>query len=270
MVRSLRGWWSGKAMGLRSLGRIAPRLREPLRFCARQITRRRGLGRYHLRGSDVVICIRHSTPDVITMEEVLAERQYEPPAPVRPVLEPNGRVLQVADLGANVGLFSAWLLARRPDARIIAFEPDPANVAVLRECVRANHRDGTWEIVEACAANRDGELRFASGDFAVSRIATGEEPGSNVLTLPAVDVFPRIGEADLVKLDIEGGEWSILGDERFPGLRARALVLEYHPHLCPDPDPHAHVRALLDGAGWKIAAATAERPDGHGVIWAWK
>jgi FkbM family methyltransferase len=257
-------------MGLRSLGRIAPHLREPLRFSARQVTRRRGLGRYHLRGSDVVVCIRHSTPDVITMEEVLAERQYDPPAAVRPLLEANGRPLQVADLGANVGLFSAWLLTQLPDARIVAFEPDPANAAVLRECVHANGRERAWEVVEACAANHDGELRFATGAFAVSHIAGDDEPGANLVTLPALDVFPRIGSADFLKLDIEGGEWAILGDERFPSLPARALVLEYHPHLCPDPDPHAYVRRLLAGAGWTIASSAAERPDGHGVIWAWK
>src|SRR4051794_15958422 len=169
MLRRVRQWCSGKAMGLRSLGRIAPHLREPLRFCARQITRRHGLGRYHLRGSDVVICIRHSTPDVITMEEVLAERQYDPPAVVRALLEANGRPLQVADLGANVGLFSAWLLTQRPDAEIVAFEPDPANAAVLRKCVEANGRERGWEVVQACAGNQHGELRFATGGFAVSR-----------------------------------------------------------------------------------------------------
>ena len=272
-------------MGIRSLARIAPHLREPLRFSARQIARRQGVGRYRLRGSDVTICIRHSTPDVITMEEVLVERQYEPPPPLRDLLSANGDPLLVADLGANVGLFSAWLLARRPDARIVAFEPDPANAAVVDAVIRANGREHSWDLVRACAAAADGEVRFVTGEFAVSRIAEqgdadaagadrggadASNPSATVTTLPAVDVFPHIADARFVKLDIEGGEWAILADPRFAGIAARALVLEYHPHLCPEPDPRAHVDRLLREAGWQVLHTEFDRPGGHGVLWAWR
>jgi FkbM family methyltransferase len=268
MLRTARDWWRGKAMGLRSLARIAPHLREPLRFSARQIARRSGVGRYRLRGSGVAICIRHSTPDVITMEEVLAERQYEPPPSLQHVFDSNGEPLQVADLGANVGLFSAWLLGRRPDARIVAFEPDPANAAVLEQTVRANHREADWQVVRACAATADGEVSFVGGGFAVSRIAEQGEAGAT--TLPAADVFPHIAQADFLKLDIEGGEWAILADPRFRQVAAKALVLEYHPHLCPAPDPRAHVDRLLTDAGWQVTHTEFDRPGGHGVLWAWR
>jgi FkbM family methyltransferase len=260
----------GKVRGLRSLARIAPNLREPLRFSARQIARRTGVRSYTLRGSRVAVCIRHSTADVITMEEVLAERQYEPPPPLRGLVHPAGEPLEVADLGANVGLFSAWLLSRRPDARIVAFEPDPANLAVLEECVRRNDRTGHWRVVPACAAAADGQVRFVAGDFAVSHIAApGEDDGAATM-LPAVDVFPHIGGAGFVKMDIEGGEWAILADPRFRSLAATALVLEYHPHLCPDPDPRGYVDRLLEAAGWTVQHTEFDRPGGHGVLWAWK
>src|SRR4051812_43602952 len=127
----MRQWLHGKAIGLRALTEIAPNLREPLRFSLRQITRRLGVRSYRLRGSDVRIFVRHSTGDLITLHEVLAERQYEPPAALGSLLAPNGTPLRVADVGANIGLFSAWLLSRRPDARIVAFEPDPDNAVVL-------------------------------------------------------------------------------------------------------------------------------------------
>ena len=45
------------------------------------------------------------------------------------------------------------------------------------------------------------------------------------------DVLGQIAEADLVKMDIEGGEWGILADPRIA--RQRALVLEYHPRGLP-------------------------------------
>jgi FkbM family methyltransferase len=259
----MREWWHGKAMGLRSLARIAPNLREPIRFCLRQITRRRGTRSYRLRGSDVRIFVRHSTGDLITLEEVLAERQYAPPAALAGVLAGNGRPLEVADLGANIGLFSAWVMTQWPDAHIVAFEPDPANAGVLAETVRAN--GGRAEIVRAAAAPHAGELRFQAGELAASRVV--DEGG---IAVEAVDAFPYLERADFVKIDIEGGEWALLRDPRFAALKARALVVEYHPHLCPAPDPRAHAEALLTGAGWKLQHMDFDMPPGHGVIWAWR
>jgi FkbM family methyltransferase len=256
----------GKAMGLHSLARIAPHLREPVRFCARQITRRHGLEAYRLRGSDVRILVRHSTGDLITLEEVLADRQYEPPSELAGLFEPNGRPISVADLGANVGLFSAWVLARRPDAQLVAFEPDPDNAAVLEQCLRINGRDAGETVVRAAAAPAAGELRFLSGELAASRQV--EEGG---IAVQAVDVFPYLERADFVKVDIEGGEWPILADSRFRDLPARALVLEYHPHLCPGPDPRATADALLADAGWtNVEHMDFDMPPGHGVLWAWR
>src|SRR5439155_19498264 len=203
MARRALEWWRGKAIGLRPLARIAPHLREPLRFSARQIARRQGLGHYRLRDSGVAICIRHSTGDLITMEEILADGHYEPPPALRGLFAKNGRPLEVADLGANVGLFSAWLLGRCPAAHIVAFEPDPGNAAVLREFLRANGRESDVRVIEACAATADGELRFAAGGFGGSHVVApgGDEP--DAMTVAATDVFPHIGGADLLKINIE-------------------------------------------------------------------
>jgi FkbM family methyltransferase len=265
MLKGVRKWTQGKAMGLRSLARIAPHLREPVRFCTRQITRRTGLRAYRLRGSDVRILVRHSTGDLITLEEVLAERQYEPPAHLNGLFELGGSPLSVADLGANIGLFSAWLMSRRPDAAIVAFEPDPANAAVLEECMRVNGRDAARTVVRAAAATEPGELRFLAGELAASRQV--EDGG---IAVPAVDVFPYLEGRDFVKIDIEGGEWPILSDARFRNVGARALVLEYHPHLCPEPEPRACAESLLTGAGWTIQHMDFDMPPGHGVLWAWR
>jgi FkbM family methyltransferase len=263
MLRRVRQWWHGKSMGLRSLARITPNLREPVRFSLRQITRRQGVRSYRLRGSGVRILVRHSTGDLITLEEVLAERQYEPPAQLKSLFESNGKPLAVADLGANIGLFSAWVLARRPDARIVAFEPDPSNVEVLEGFMRAN--PGDTQVIRAAATSSDGEMRFQAGELAASRQV--EEGG---ISVPTVDVFPHLQEADFVKIDIEGGEWELLADPRFASLPAAALVLEYHPHLCPGPDPRAHAEALLTAAGWKLEHMDFDMPAGHGVVWAWR
>jgi hypothetical protein len=90
------------------------------------------------------------------------------------------------------------------------------------------------------------------------------------IAVQAVDAFPYMQRADFVKIDIEGGEWALLADPRFADLPAKALVVEYHPHLCPAPDPRAHAEALLTGAGWKLQHMDFDMPPGHGVVWAWR
>jgi FkbM family methyltransferase len=264
-VSRVREWWDGKARGLRSLARIAPNLREPVRFSLRQVARRTGVRGYGLRGANVKILVRHSTGDVITLEEVLADGQYEPPPELAHILD--GEPPAVVDLGANIGLFSAWVLAHRPDARIVAFEPDPANANVFEQWMRVNHAEASCQLVRACAAPEAGELRFVTGEFAASRQADGAA-GADVAVLPAVDAFPYMQQADFLKIDIEGGEWALLADPRFAGLRPRALVLEYHPHLCPEPDPRACAERLL--AGWTLVHRDFAMPPGHGIIWAWR
>jgi len=75
--------------------------------------------------------------------------------------------------------------------------------------------------------------------------------------------------ADLVKVDIEGGEWDILLDPRFAQNPPRAIVLEYHPHLCPGDDPRAAAQEALARAGLSMAPIW-HRADGYGMLWAWR
>ena len=82
-------------------------------------------------------------------------------------------------------------------------------------------------------------------------------------------MLPEIAAADLVKMDIEGGEWEILRDPRFAASPPRAIVLEYHPHPSA-PDPRAAVEGLLRDAGLTEQAPIFHRADGHGMLWAWR
>ena len=82
-------------------------------------------------------------------------------------------------------------------------------------------------------------------------------------------MLPQIADADLLKMDIEGGEWAILNDPRFARSPPRAVVLEYHPYLCPSADARAAAVQALESAGLRTAAIW-HRADGHGMLWAWR
>lgn len=237
------------------------------RFVARELLRRRRTDAYRLRGSGLTALIRHGTPDVVTLGEVFHRPDYAFPPEVDRLLGPRERPLRVLDVGANIGLFGLWLLGERPAASVASFEPDPANAAVLRETVEVNGLADRWEVVEAAAGTEAGETPFESGRFALSRIGDDGDGSSRVAM---VDLLPRLAGADLAKLDIEGGEWAILGDPRFPASAPAAIVLEYHPHLAPSgATPRESVEARLRECGYALADIF-HRPDGYGMVWGWR
>lgn len=241
------------------LDALAPVVLEADALRERERSGSSALGTYRLRERPAVtVMVRHGTPDLGVLDEVFAERIYTPPRP----LAPPGRVL---DLGGNVGLFGAWARVQWPAAEITSVEPDPTNLEVLRACAAAN--GGSWRVVPAAAAARAGELAFTAGRFAMSSLA--EAGARDTVTVPAVDVLPWLAEADLAKLDIEGGEWDILADPRLATAGPAALVLEYHPHRCPGRDATATARALLAAAGYAVEAVRP-RPDGVGMLWAFR
>jgi FkbM family methyltransferase len=233
------------------------------RFVLRELFGRGRVGRYRLRDADFEVLIRHGTPDAATLGEVFYRRDYAFPRRVRERLESLGRPPIVVDLGANIGLFDLWVLNSYPDAEILAFEPDPENLALFRSCVTLNDSSGRWQLVPAAAATRDGTVPFVSGGVSLSRIA---DDGEGTTTVRAVDVFPYLERADLIKIDIEGGEWALLVDPRFALLRPAALVLEFHPHMSPSADPHAAAVELIGRTGLEITDG-ADYGQGQGMLW---
>ncbi len=253
---------------IRTTTRLSGTVRERVRFWLRVASRSETLGRYRLHGSDVVIHLRHGTVDIMTLEQIVDAGHYEPPAQVAALLRSRPRPLRVVDLGANIGLFGAELRRLYSDAEIVAFEPHPANVDVLARTIEANGGGKGWRLVAACADVRDGTVPFwTGGEFTTSRM---EAESAETTPVPAVDVFPFLGGVDLLKIDIEGAEWKILDDPRFPALSVPVVALEYHAHDCPAPDPGSYARRRLEDAGYKTVDADLAAAPGHGMLWAWR
>jgi FkbM family methyltransferase len=213
------------------------------------------------------VAINHAGVDSATLAEVFYHCYYEPPEEVAAAL---GEPAQILDLGANIGLFGAFAVTRWPSARLLAYEPDPANAAALERTISENDLAGRWKLKRAAAGAHAGEIRFVPGLNVGSHIADLQDDSRAVtITVPLCDVLPEIADAGLVKMDIEGAEWSILGDPRFAEQPPRALVLEYHPEGSTERDPAAAAHSALERAGMATASIW-HRPDGYGMLWAWR
>jgi FkbM family methyltransferase len=237
-------------------------------FFDRELQGSRATASYQLRRSGLTAVLRHGSRDLGVVDELFRRRFYDLPPEVETILSSLGRPPRVTDLGAHIGLFGVWLLERFPGASVAAFEPDRFNSALLRRCVDANAEAGRWEVIEAVASTADGSAGFVDGDFASSRMTAPGESGAAVV--PQVDAVPHLMRADLAKLDIEGGEWPLLGDERFRASPPAVLALEYHPHLCPGDRPREEAERLLEAAGLHHRRSLFERSDGVGMLWAWR
>jgi FkbM family methyltransferase len=272
---------------------------ERMRFAAHQLGPA-STATYKLRSSGVSVVIRHdgvlaarqppsATADVAILNEIFGgtggQYAYEPPPALASALDANPP-RKVMDLGGNVGLFGAYVLSRWPGASIHSFEPDPANLRVLTRVAAANAPDGRWIVSDAAVANQPGQMTFVADLFAESHLVTdaandGHPNGSSGLdqsgtdghghkiTVPTVDFFDEDHNVDLLKMDIEGGEWSILTDPRLSNLKADVLVLEWHALGCPESDAHTAATRFVQTAGYDHLE-DVEVGTYNGVLWAWR
>jgi len=246
-------------------------VRQSSAFVARELCGSSGCFRYELRQfPGHYVLVRHGTGDVVTLGEVFHTSDYSPPSEFEELFGERGPK-QIVDLGANVGYAGAYFSALWPDAGITAYEPDPGNAAVHEHLISVDSELSKWRLVRAAAGNATGETQFVAGGVALSRVAAiGDEPaeGERLITVPVADVLPEICAADLVKIDIEGGEWALLRDSRFAANPPRALVMEYHPEGCGEASASAAAQQLLEQAGMTVVDSG---PHDHGVgtLWAW-
>jgi FkbM family methyltransferase len=141
------------------------------------------------------------------------------------------------DIGANVGAFSLAVAERFPNARGVAVEPIPRTVRYLR---RNLARNGLMPAVSArwgavTAAGEAVEFVYNSKDSSRATAAVIAPDAAGVrVTVPAfrlTEVAEEFADGiDLVKIDIEGGEYELV-EHLAEFVRERSvsrLVIEYH------------------------------------------
>ncbi|MEO0492739.1 MAG: FkbM family methyltransferase [Actinomycetota bacterium] len=140
---------------------------------------------------------------------------FEPAVAVAALTLPNDAV--VVDCGASIGMVSAAIGRRFPDARIIAFEASPA----VHPSTRATfERNGVFpRLVTSAVGAEPGELSFyVDGNGSGWGFLNNEIGGHTVPVVTLDDHLADLDRLDLLKLDIEGGE--------LPALRGGAATIE--------------------------------------------
>jgi FkbM family methyltransferase len=141
----------------------------------------------------------YSSHDMSTVNEVFCRQDYR-----------AGSDLRVAvDIGANIGIASLYFLTRNTASRSYAFEPDPKNVARLRDNLAAY--DDRFVLEEVALGVADGEVRFGTEPTGrYGRISDSYGDGITVRLRAINDVLESVLERepviDVLKIDTEGSE----------------------------------------------------------------
>jgi FkbM family methyltransferase len=140
----------------------------------------------------------------------------------------DAAVGSVLDVGANVGLFSMAARHYFPKAAIQAYEPNGDLAAFLGAHLRPL---GVRYYMEAVGGEA-GTIVLSPGANSLHSVASSASEASGEGVVVAQTAFRTAldrlgGTADLVKLDCEGAEWSILEDAD-AWATVRHLTMEYH------------------------------------------
>lgn len=143
----------------------------------------------------------------------------------------------IIDAGANIGAFSLYAARSAPGARVIALEPFPATFDRLAAHVGASRAAGRISCRPWALARADGR-RSMDGSSMASQFRSllddrTEQPrvGVEAVTLATLWERERLDRVDLLKLDIEGTEYELIGATPVEVLRRiEAIAMEYHPN----------------------------------------
>jgi len=140
----------------------------------------------------------------------------------------------ILDVGAHIGLFSLYCRALNPRAKICALEPEPENFKVLSENFKINKINGSRLAAALGATTSARELYLAPDNhnhYLLPPDSQAHQTAIKVRAQRLSDVAKqlRLKKIDLVKMDIEGGEYEIifnLSPAEFS--LVGAWLIEYH------------------------------------------
>ena len=182
------------------------------------------------------------------------------------------------DVGANIGVYTIYAALRRPLARVVAFEPEYANLHLLRDNILENRLQDRIEVYALALGNRTGlsQLHIQDATPGAALHTESAEPlavtrthkpviwreGISVYTLDAfcreVGVWPHC-----LKMDVDGTEPEVLegAAETLRSKTLRSIILEMYG----GPPVRDSCARLLTAAGLRREWADPGRADNE--IW---
>jgi FkbM family methyltransferase len=185
----------------------------------------------------------------------------------RPTYPVSPAAAAIVDAGANIGAFTLYAARTARAARILAIEPFGPTFERLTDTVTANRLSGRVTCLPCALGGQEGEAHMTgnaqpSQFRQVVREAGQSTVAVRVTTLAAILQAHGIEHVDVLKMDIEGGEYpALLGAPADVLRRIGRICLEYHPSFAGEARSKDALFDHLASCGF---ALTFDRPDGEG------
>lgn len=176
----------------------------------------------------------------------------------------------IIDCGSNIGMSVLYLKHHFPDARILAFEPNPTAFEYLTANVKQNalrdvtlHRKAVANRTETRVFFSDADDDGSLGASLTDRLR--EKYGRSVVeqSVECIALSSQIVEpVDFLKVDVEGAEQEILEDLRDRGLlrQISKMFVEYHYNDCNPNNRLVDILNILDEAGFDTVIDSKRPP----------
>ena len=136
----------------------------------------------------------------------------------------------IIDCGANMGLSVFYFAKNYPGAEIVAFEPEPPIFDILQKNI-ATYNLANVKAYKKAVWNEETTLKFYTDHGmggSVANVYTKQKP----VEVEAVRLADYINKkVDMLKIDIEGSEYTVLNDCRHLLHHVENLFVEYHSFI---------------------------------------
>lgn len=170
----------------------------------------------------------------------------------------------VFDVGANVGLYSLLAGWANPQSKVYAFEPTVELTAILQRNIELNGMQNiSVEPVAVGGSERMGFLRLCAGsdgsNEGMNYLSTDKKGESDLpVAVVSLDSYCRsrnIEQIDLIKMDIEGGEYeALLGARQLLQRQAIGCIFIEMAEWAAQRSGHSTyaIKQLLVDAGYRL------------------
>jgi FkbM family methyltransferase len=224
-VSSPQGHWLSRA----SRALLERRLPYQARISLDRICNALGLKCKTIRAEGFRLRVRRQTCDEQFVHTVILNREYNPPGYEIAASD------TVVDIGGNIGTFAVLAARHAVNGRVISYEPDCDNYALLCQNLRMNKAANVLAVNAAVGGNSGTRKLFRAAQGGFHTIIPEQARGTaapalvRVLTLKEVFDTNDVVRCNFLKLDCEGAEYEILFSlpEAYFA-RIDKIALEYH------------------------------------------
>ena len=188
-------------------------------------------------GNDIFL--RAGESDMAALRQVFKDKDYVIPAPAESIgrltsayekIIKAGRTPLIIDAGANIGAASIFFRSFYPEAIIVAVEPDPGNILVLK---KNSDRGKKFTVLEAAIGSEAGYVSVIQQGLGWATQTVRSEEGVKLTTIK--EIISTFHDCDLflVKVDIEGFEKDLFAYSTEWLALTSAVIIELHDWMLP-------------------------------------